>query len=60
MGAMNVGQAAPYVEAFSIARGAASTIFDILERKSAIDPTSPDGERLASVKGVIGKVSGFE
>ncbi|KAK8735750.1 hypothetical protein OTU49_005300 [Cherax quadricarinatus] len=53
MGAMNVGQAAPYVEAFSVARGAASTIFDIIERKSTIDPTSSDGERPPTVEGII-------
>ncbi|XP_037800229.1 ATP-dependent translocase ABCB1-like [Penaeus monodon] len=53
MGAMNVGQAAPYIEAFSVARGAAATIFDIIERKSAIDPTSSDGEKPPSVKGMI-------
>ncbi|XP_071519936.1 ATP-dependent translocase ABCB1-like [Panulirus ornatus] len=53
MGAMNVGQAAPYLEAFNVARGAAASIFDIVERKSAIDPTSSDGESLATVKGVI-------
>lgn len=55
MGAMNVGQAAPYIEAFSVARGAAATIYDIIERKSAIDPTSSEGEKPSSVKGMIGK-----
>lgn len=54
MGAMNVGQAAPYIEAFSVARGAAANIFDIIERKSAIDPTGSEGEKPPSVKGMIG------
>lgn len=53
MGAMNVGQAAPYIEAFSVARGAAANIFDIIERKSAIDPTGSEGEKPPSVKGMI-------
>ncbi|XP_071520197.1 ATP-dependent translocase ABCB1-like [Panulirus ornatus] len=53
MGAMNVGQAAPYMEAFNVARGAAATIYDIVERKSTIDPTSPLGERPKDIKGTI-------
>nr|QFU47755.1 P-glycoprotein [Palaemon carinicauda] len=53
MGAMNVGQSAPYVEAFNVARGAAATIFDIVERKSAIDPTSKEGKKPTSVTGTI-------
>ncbi|XP_064091932.1 ATP-dependent translocase ABCB1-like isoform X2 [Macrobrachium nipponense] len=53
MGAMNVGQSAPYVEAFNVARGAAATIFDIVERKSAIDPTSKEGKKPSSVTGTI-------
>ena len=32
MGAMNLGQASPYMEAFSIARGSATTIFSIIDR----------------------------
>lgn len=54
MGAMNVGQTAPYVEAFSVARGAAATIFNIVERKSAIDPASQEGEKPGSITGTIG------
>ncbi|CAL4059023.1 unnamed protein product, partial [Meganyctiphanes norvegica] len=53
MGAMNLGQSAPYLEAFSIARGAASTIFDVIERESQIDPTSEKGDRPETVKGTI-------
>lgn len=54
MGAMNVGQTAPYVEAFGVARGAAATIFSIIERKSAIDPASTEGEKPGSITGTIG------
>ncbi|XP_076061207.1 ATP-dependent translocase ABCB1-like [Oratosquilla oratoria] len=53
MGAMNMGQAAPYAEAFSVARGAAATIYDIIERPSEIDPTSQEGKKLNEVKGFI-------
>ncbi|XP_059085284.1 ATP-dependent translocase ABCB1-like isoform X2 [Tigriopus californicus] len=44
MGAMNVGQATPYVEAFSVARGAAAQIFDIIDRVPKIDSSSTEGE----------------
>lgn len=32
LGAMGVGQTAPYFEAFALARGAAGKIFSIIER----------------------------
>ena len=53
MGAMNVGQSAPFLEAFNIARGAAANIFEILDRKSEIDPLSEKGVRLDSTQGRI-------
>ncbi|XP_063889978.1 ATP-dependent translocase ABCB1-like isoform X2 [Scylla paramamosain] len=53
MGAMNVGQSAPYWEAFTVARGAAATIFSIVERKSAIDPSSKEGKMPHSITGTI-------
>jgi len=40
MGAMNVGQAAPYVEAFASAKAAAAAIFAIIDRKPPIDSLS--------------------
>ena len=43
MGAMNVGQATPYVEAFSMAKAAAGTIFAVIDRKPAIDSLSEEG-----------------
>ena len=43
MGAMNVGQATPYVEAFSMAKGAAGTIFAVIDRKPEIDSLSEEG-----------------
>jgi hypothetical protein len=51
MGAMNMGQASPYVEAFSIARGAAAVIFGIMDRTSPIDSSSRDGIRPADLRG---------
>lgn len=45
MGAMNVGQATPYVEAFSMAKAAASTIFSVIDRQPAIDSLSEEGLR---------------
>jgi ATP-binding cassette subfamily B (MDR/TAP) protein 1 len=51
MGAMNMGQASPYVEAFSIARGSAAVIFGIMDRTSPIDSSSRDGIRPADLRG---------
>ena len=53
MGAMNVGQASPYIEAFSMAKGAAGMIFEIIDRKPEIDSFSEEGLRPDKV---IGKV----
>ena len=53
MGAMNVGQASPYIEAFSMAKGAAAMIFDIIDRKPVIDSFSEEGLRPGEVKGKI-------
>lgn len=55
MGAMNVGQAAPFGEAITTARAAAATVYDIVDRKSAIDPASTEGERPQEVKGTLGQ-----
>lgn len=46
MGAMNVGQAAPYVEAFSMAKSAAAAIFTVIDRKPPIDTLSEEGDIL--------------
>lgn len=51
--AMSIGQAAPNVSSFSVARGAAPRIFDVIDRKSAINPFSTEGETLDQVKGLI-------
>ena len=43
MGAMNIGQASPYVEAFAIARAAAAAIFAVIDRVPEIDSFSEEG-----------------
>ena len=53
MGAMNVGQASPYIEAFSMAKGAAAVIFSIIDREPPIDSFSEEGVRPAAVTGNI-------
>nr|CAG4640700.1 EOG090X02PU [Eulimnadia texana] len=53
MGSMNVGQASPYVEAFSVARGAAGSIYEIIDRIPSIDSASTEGKKLSKVKGSI-------
>ena len=45
MGAMNIGQASPYVEAFAIARAAAAAIFTVIDRIPEIDSFSDEGAR---------------
>ena len=40
---MNVGQATPYVEAFSMAKAAAGIIFAVIDRKPVIDSLSEEG-----------------
>lgn len=54
MGAMNMGQAAPFMEAFSVGRGAAANVFEVLERESLIDPSSSEGLKPSHTTGDIG------
>nr|XP_014352476.1 PREDICTED: multidrug resistance protein 1-like isoform X2 [Latimeria chalumnae] len=51
--AYSVGQASPYLEAFSIARGAAYSIFEIINQKPKIDSFSPDGYKPDYIKGTV-------
>ena len=53
MGAMNVGQASPYIEAFSMAKGSAALIFQIIDRKPVIDSFSETGARPESTRGQV-------
>lgn len=38
MGSMNIGMAAPYIEAFGIAKGACAKIYHLIEKKPEINP----------------------
>ncbi|XP_073681406.1 bile salt export pump [Garra rufa] len=49
--AMNLGQAAPCLEAFAAGRGAATIIFETIEREPQIDCLSEAGYKLDKVKG---------
>ena len=53
MGAMQVGQAGPYVEAFAVARSAASMIFHVIDRVPPIDSSSNEGKKPALLEGDI-------
>lgn len=44
----NIGYCAPYLESFKTARAAAVGIFEVIERKSAIDSSSNSGEKLGN------------
>jgi ABC-type multidrug transport system fused ATPase/permease subunit len=50
---MMMGQAAPFLEAFSVARGAAASVFAILDREPIIDSLSQSGAQPATVEGRI-------
>ncbi|XP_043545736.1 ATP-dependent translocase ABCB1-like isoform X2 [Chiloscyllium plagiosum] len=52
-GTFSIGQTAPYIEAFSNARGAAYEIYKILDEKSAIDGFSEEGYRPDQIKGTV-------
>ncbi|GAA6085999.1 bile salt export pump [Tachysurus ichikawai] len=53
MGAMNLGQASPCLEAFASGRAAAKSIFETIDRTPKIDCFSEEGHKLESVKGDI-------
>ncbi len=53
IGAMQIGQAAPYMEAFAVARGAGGTIFSVVDRVPSIDSSSDKGKKLQNVQGSL-------
>jgi len=53
IGAINLGQAAPNLEAFSVGRSAAACIFQIMDRESNINPFSKEGHVLEHLDGNI-------
>ncbi|KAH8301534.1 hypothetical protein KR059_005587 [Drosophila kikkawai] len=46
MGSMNIGMAAPYIEAFGIAKGACAKVFHIIEQIPTINPIDAQGKNL--------------
>ncbi|XP_029444667.1 multidrug resistance protein 1-like isoform X2 [Rhinatrema bivittatum] len=53
IGAFSIGQAAPNIEAFANARGAAHTIFNIIDNEPKIDSFSEAGFKPEKIKGDI-------
>ncbi|XP_054826934.1 bile salt export pump isoform X2 [Eublepharis macularius] len=53
IGALNLGQASPCLEAFATGRGAATSIFETIDKKPTIDCMSESGYKLDKVKGEI-------
>ncbi|KAK4192066.1 putative leptomycin B resistance protein [Podospora australis] len=53
MGAFNLGNVAPNVQAFTTALGAAAKIYSTIDRRSPIDPSQDDGVKLEHVTGTI-------
>ncbi|KAH8284597.1 hypothetical protein KR018_005431 [Drosophila ironensis] len=45
MGSMNIGMAAPYIEAFGIAKGACAKVFHIIEKIPDINPIDAQGKK---------------
>ncbi|XP_053570110.1 ATP-binding cassette sub-family B member 5 [Bombina bombina] len=48
-----IGQASSHFEAFSVARGAAYNIFNVIDQKSTIDSFSRDGHKPDNIKGNV-------
>ncbi|TMW59305.1 hypothetical protein Poli38472_004374 [Pythium oligandrum] len=53
MGSMALGQAAPRIQAIISARAAAYDVFQVINRRSLIDPLSLDGKKLGQVAGRV-------
>ncbi|XP_075465258.1 bile salt export pump-like isoform X1 [Ascaphus truei] len=53
VGALNLGQASPCLQAFASGRGAATNIFETIDNEPTIDCMSEDGYKLDKVKGEI-------
>ncbi|KAK3379796.1 P-loop containing nucleoside triphosphate hydrolase protein [Lasiosphaeria ovina] len=53
IGAFNLGNVAPNIQAFTTAIGAAAKIYSTIDRDSPIDPSSEGGEKLEHVQGTI-------
>lgn len=52
-GAFSIGNALPFINSVSVAIGAASTIFDIIDSQPNIDPYSSQGKKIRRIRGQI-------
>lgn len=50
---MNFGMASPYIEAFGIARGAATKVFSVIDNEPVINQSKGSGKKLENLKGNI-------
>ncbi|XP_078573255.1 ATP-dependent translocase ABCB1-like isoform X7 [Branchiostoma floridae x Branchiostoma japonicum] len=53
IGAMSLGQAAPNIESFAKAKGAAAFVYSVIDNEPVIDSLSEEGHRPDSLKGNI-------
>ncbi|KAH7170464.1 P-loop containing nucleoside triphosphate hydrolase protein [Dactylonectria macrodidyma] len=53
IGAFNLGNVAPNMQAFTNAVAAAAKIFNTIDRESPLNPTNDDGEKLEHLEGTI-------
>jgi ATP-binding cassette, subfamily B (MDR/TAP), member 1 len=53
LGAFNLGNIAPNMQAFTTALGAAAKIYSTIDRVSPIDPSSDEGAKIEDVQGTI-------
>ena len=53
IGAMSIGQASPSITSFASGRGAATKIFEMIDRKSKINPLNDSGGKPSFVSGQI-------
>ncbi|KAK3611392.1 hypothetical protein CHS0354_036589 [Potamilus streckersoni] len=53
IGSFSIGNATPHLNSISTAKGAAAVLFDIIDNKPKIDPSSTEGHRLNAVQGKI-------
>jgi ATP-binding cassette subfamily B (MDR/TAP) protein 1 len=53
IGAFNLGNVAPNIQAFTTALGATAKIFNTIDRESPLDPTDDHGKKLDTVEGTI-------
>ena len=56
VGATTAGQAAPYIEIFSMARGAAAVIFATIDARPDIDVEAEGGEDPGGERGSCGRI----